>query len=613
MDIEQRQSDDRRADETASSAVSANSKPQRSFSANADWVRALQRTVAITSTSRRTICDVVAEVARKHGARPALIGVAETLTYADLSARADLYAGWARGQGLAKGDRVALMLANQPDYPAIWIGLARIGVVTALINTQLVGDGLAHSLSLAEAKHLVVGAEMVHALQGLDYAGAVWIHGADHRAYPRIDTFFEDSGDFAPETDAPCAVSLQDPALLIYTSGTTGLPKAAHVSHYRVMMWSEWFAGILDAGPDDRLFNCLPMYHSIGGVVAVGAMLAAGGAVVVRDGFSASRFWPDVTATGATIFQYIGELCRYLLGYPAPAVPHKLRLCVGNGLRADIWERFAERFAIPRIIEFYAATEGSFSLFNLEGHPGAIGRVPRFLVHRSPVALVRFDHEAERPIRDAEGRCLRCPPGEVGEAIGMIAHSAAGLATRFEGYTSEVETARKVLCDVFAPGDMWFRTGDLMRQDEAGFFYFVDRIGDTFRWKGENVATCDVADAIGASVGVLDVAVFGVAVPHADGRAGMAALVVGPQFDLAQFRRHLGARLPRFARPVFLRICGAMNATGTFKTKKQDFVRDGFDPARISDALYVDDEASATYVPVNAARFADIDSGRMRL
>ena len=333
----------------------------------------------------------------------------------------------------------------------------------------------------------------------------------------------------------PCSVddvALHDAALLIYTSGTTGLPKAAHVSHYRIMMWSEWFAGIMDATPDDRLYDCLPMYHSIGGVVAIGAMLAAGGAVIVRDGFSASRFWPDVVATQATIFQYIGELCRYLLTAPEShtVTRHRLRLCIGNGLRADVWEGFAQRFAIPRIIEFYAATEGSFSLFNLEGKPGAIGRIPRFMAHRSPAALVRFDYETESPVRDEAGLCVRCAPGETGEAIGMIARDPASLATRFEGYTSAAETSRKILHDVFKSGDMWFRTGDLMRQDAAGFFYFVDRIGETFRWKGENVATSDVADAIGSCPGVLDVAVYGVAVPFADGRAGMAAVVTAAGF-----------------------------------------------------------------------------------
>ncbi len=582
-------------------------------SANGDWVRALQRTAAIAPTSTRTLAVVVSEAARDHGTEPALLGERDSLTYAELASRADLYARWARDRGLGKGDCVALMLDNQPDYAAIWLGLSGIGVVTALLNTQLVGDGLAHCLALSGARHLIVGAAHFETVSCLDFSGETWSHGADQPRLPRIETAIAALPDAPVRAADAVEVALHEPALLIYTSGTTGLPKAARVSHYRIMMWSEWFAGVTDATPADRLFNCLPMYHSIGGVVAIGAMLAAGGAVVLRDGLSASRFWPDIVATRATIFQYIGELCRYLLNAPGATPPHKLRLCVGNGLRADVWDAFTERFAIPRIIEFYAATEGSFSLFNLEGRPGAIGRIPRFMAHRSPVALVSFDYDTESPIRDAAGLCLRCKPGETGEAIGMIASDQSGLATRFEGYTSETETRRKILRDVFVPGDMWFRTGDLMRQDTAGFYYFVDRIGDTFRWKGENVATSDVADAIGACPGILDAAVFGVAVPHADGRAGMAALVTAPDFDPATLREHLVARLPRFARPVFLRIRTTMAMTGTFKLKKQALVRDGFDPNAITDTLYVDDPTASAYVRLDAARFARIASGATKL
>ena len=215
-------------------------------------------------------------------------------------------------------------------------------------------------------------------------------------------------------------VTIADPALLIYTSGTTGLPKAAYVSHRRVLEWSFWFAGLMDFGPDDRMYDCLPLYHSVGGVVATGALLVRGGSVLIRDKFSAQRFWDDVADRGCTLVQYIGELCRYLVN--APQHPkeraHRLRLACGNGLQADIWEKFQQRFAIPRILEFYAATEGNFSLYNVEGKVGAIGRVPSFLAHRFPLRLVRFDAVAAAPVRDARGFCIRCATNEIGEAIG---------------------------------------------------------------------------------------------------------------------------------------------------------------------------------------------------
>ena len=580
-------------------------------SANADWARALQRTAGVAPASTRTLARVVDENATRHGDRPALIGEASSLTFRDLAARSNRVSRWALAQGLAPGDRVALIMHNQPDYVAIWLGLSRVGVVTALINTQLVGAGLAHCLAVADSHLVIVDADRLPAVRAVSRGDApIWAHGGgspDRRLEPAIEAMPPDSlGD-----DRAPRVCLRDAALLIYTSGTTGLPKAARVSHYRIMMWSEWFAGIMDTTPDDRLFNCLPMYHSIGGVVAIGAPLVAGASIVVRKSFSASTFWDDVAASEATIFQYIGELCRYLSKGASEKPPrHSLRLCCGNGLRADLWEDFAARFAIPRIIEFYAATEGSFSLFNLEGKPGAIGRIPRFMAHRSPVALVRFDVASERPLRDANGFCVRCAPHEPGEAIGRVGEGD-GLATRFEGYTSAQESERKLLRDVFEPGDVWFRTGDLMKRDEQGFFSFVDRVGDTFRWKGENVATSEVGDVLRACPGVEEASVYGVAVPHAEGRACMAALVVAPDFDRDALRRHARANLPKYARPLFLRIRADLALTGTFKVQKADDVREGFDPALVRDPLYLDDGES--FRPLDDALYQTIVAGTLRL
>ena len=345
--------------------------------------------------------------------------------------------------------------------------------------------------------------------------------------------------------------SINDRALHIYTSGTTGLPKAANISHFRLLEWSYWFAGMMDTKPTDRMYNCLPLYHSTGGVVAVGALLVNGGSVVIRPSFSASRFWDDVIASECTLFQYIGELCRYLVNTPSQPreTAHQLRLCCGNGLQPDIWDTFQNRFNIPRILEFYASTEGNVSLYNCEGRTGAIGRVPRFLAHSFPVALIRSDETGE-PQRDGDGFCMRCETDEAGEAIGKIVGGAdAPHISQFEGYTDAGASDTKVLRNVFAAGDVWYRTGDLMRKDAAGFFYFVDRVGDTFRWKGENVSTAQVAQAICTCPGVRQAVVYGVAVPGTDGKAGMAAMVVDAAFDLAAFRQRLAASLPILCQP----------------------------------------------------------------
>src|SRR5262249_23891933 len=411
------------------------------------------------------------------------------------------------------------------------------------------------------------------------------------------------------------ALTIEDRALYIYTSGTTGMPKAANINHYRLMLASHGFAGIMDTRANDRLYDCLPMYHTVGGVVATGAMLINGGSTVLREKFSAREFWDDVTRWDCTLFQYIGELCRYLVNSPPHPreTAHRLRLACGNGLRPDVWPQFQQRFRIPQILEFYAATEGNVSLFNFEGKQGAIGRIPWFLAHRFPTKLVKFDVDAERPVRTPEGLCVPCAPNEIGEAVGKILKDPSRTGNRFEGYASAAETEKKILREVFERGEAWFRTGDLMRQDENGYFYFIDRVGDTFRWKGENVATSEVSETITTFLGVLLANVYGVAVTGRDGRAGMAALVVEHGFDFAAFREHLCTHLPEHARPLFLRLKTELAITPTFKQKKVDLVGEGFDPSRIHDPLYFNDAESRSFVPLDAALYARIQSGAVRM
>jgi fatty-acyl-CoA synthase len=335
---------------------------------------------------------------------------------------------------------------------------------------------------------------------------------------------------------------------------------------------------------------------------------------VLSDKFSAKTFWHDIVRFDCTLFQYIGELCRYLLKAPPSESEnrHRLRLACGNGLRSDIWEAFQARFALPQILEFYAATEGNFSLYNVEGRPGAIGRIPPLLAHRFPAAIVRLDLEAGTPVRTADGLCVACTRGEVGEAIGRIGTADEG-GGRFEGYTDKSETEKKILRNVFAQGDAWFRTGDLMKCDEAGFFHFVDRVGDTFRWKGENVATSEVNEAVADCPGVADATTYGVEIPGADGRAGMTAIVVGDEFDFAKLQDHLSRRLPAYAHPVFVRICAALDTTETFKQKKHQLAREGFDPLLVTDLLFYREPGSGAYRPIKAADHARILDGSVRL
>jgi fatty-acyl-CoA synthase len=337
--------------------------------------------------------------------------------------------------------------------------------------------------------------------------------------------------------------------------------------------------------------------------------------VVIREKFSARQFWDDVTRWDCTLVQYIGELCRYLVNaapHPREA-EHRIRLCCGNGLRTNVWNEFKSRFRIPQILEFYAATEGNMSLYNVDGKPGAIGRIPSYLVHRFPAALVKVDIETGQPLRDERGFCIRCAPNEVGQAIGRIGKGVSGAGGRFDGYTSQAETEKKILRDVFEARDAWFATGDLMRKDEQGYFYFVDRLGDTFRWKGENVATSEVAEAITAFPAISEANVYGVSIPETEGRAGMAALVLEGELDLAAFRSHLIDRLPPYARPLFLRVRAAMEVTATFKHTKAGLAAESYDPSRTEDRLYFDHPAQQAFVPLDESLYEEIQGGLVRV
>jgi fatty-acyl-CoA synthase len=573
------------------------------------WLRALAKTAAIGEQGI-TLPALLDRLAGEYDLAPALSSNESSMNYRQLRARCNQYAHFGLACGWMRGDVVALFMTNCADYVAVWLGLTRIGVEVALINSQLSGDVLAHSIAVVEPKAVIVGADL-----------AARYTEIRERLPKKIacsvapDAAVAAQSGESPRLGAAQIPTLDHTALYIYTSGTTGLPKAAKVSHYRVMQWSHWFAGMLDTRPSDRMYNCLPLYHSVGGVVAAFATLVNGGSVVIRPRFSATDFWRDVRDEGCTLFQYIGELCRYLVNSPHQAIEtqHGLRMACGNGLRPEVWTAFQSRFKIPRVLEYYASTEGNFSLYNCEGEVGAIGRIPPFLAGRLPVALLRFDIERGEPLRNSQGFCERCGADEPGEAVGLMPHSAAQRGGRFEGYADEEATRRKILRDVFEAGDAWYRTGDLMRRDARGFYYFVDRIGDTYRWKGENVSTAEVLSALTRSRGVVDGVVYGLQVPGADGRAGTAALIVNQDFDLAEFHAEVARRLPSYARPVFLRLLSSIEATGTFKPRKQDLVSGGFDPALVEDPLYFDDSRSQCYVPLDAALFAAIAAGRVRV
>ncbi|MBI1198343.1 MAG: long-chain-acyl-CoA synthetase [Phenylobacterium sp.] len=586
-----------------------------------DWrfLRGLNRTLgrvkSIARESPNLICDDLQAAVERWRERPAMTFEGRTVTYAELDGMANRYAHWAIGLNLRRGQTVALFMPNRLEYFAVWYGLSKVGVVTALINNQLSGPPLAHCLNLSGAAHVIVDAETSPVFetvrQRLDRPMHEWVLGPAHGDQRDLVQALKSCSQLPPDRAVREDMTAADTALLIYTSGTTGMPKAARVTHMRAQLYMRGFAGATGARLSDRIYVTLPLYHATGGLCALGAALLNGGSVVLRRKFSASHFWSDVVAEGCTMFVYIGELCRYLVNHePGPdETAHKIRLAFGNGLRPDIWPVMKQRFRIPDILEFYGSTEGNVSLFNFDGKEGAIGRAPKWLRKRFNIRLIQFDVDREEVIRGPSGLCVECGPGQVGQCVGKISGEAR---TEYTGYLDRQASEKKILRDVFERGDAWFATGDLMRMDAEGYLYFVDRIGDTFRWKGENVSTTEVAERLQAFEGVAQATVYGVPVEGADGRAGMAALVTEGPFDAKAFSAHVAQELPSYAQPLFIRVLPAMDTTGTFKIRKMDLVADGYDPAKVRGPLFFHDPKRG-YVRVTKLVYEKITTGAVKL
>lgn len=582
--------------------------------------RTLRRTLPIIKKPDGTIRDLAEKLADTYGDKIALISERETFTYRDWNERSNLYARWARTNHMQKGDVVALLMPNRPEYLSIWLGIAKVGGVTALLNTNLFGAPLAHCINVVNAKLIIVEASLVPQLETaatlLNADIRIVVHG-ENSVYERIDSEVETYARDNLTLSERVPLHINDKCVYIYTSGTTGMPKAANINHYRMQLAMHGYSAVTGAKATDRMYDCLPLYHTVGGVTAPGAVLTVGGSCVIREKFSAREFWADIVRNDCTMFCYIGELCRYLLNAPHSSHDslHKIRICYGNGLRPDVWTAFRDRFKIPAIREFYAATEGNVVLFNFDSKPGAVGRIPKWLERKFIIKIVQFDVEQEQPVRNADGHCIECPPNVVGEILGQILNDPDKPAARFEGYADEEASSKKILRNVFNPGDMWFRSGDLMRKDQQGYYYFVDRIGDTYRWKGENVATSEVSEAITGFSGLREANIYGVKIPGMDGRAGMAMLVVQSIeiFDFTGFYKHISDNLPEFAHPVFLRFSSGIDVTGTFKHRKVDLVKEGFDPRQVADPLYIADPASGTFIPLTEALYQRICAGELRL
>lgn len=553
----------------------------------------------------------VEESAQRFALRPCLYYGDQTYTYAQVNEEANRIAHAAHANGVRRGDVVGLCLENRPGFIFVWLGLAKVGATVAFLNTNVTGKTLAHALAAANTDKVVVGEECLQNFDCAELRGkaSYWLWADTERpaseALKSICDFdLSERARECPVSNPPAhwrdGLVAENPAVYIFTSGTTGLPKAAIVSHARWLITADVMQVTMAATPADCFYCFLPLYHGAASLSAVATALAAGASLALRRKFSRREFWNDVRRYQVSICQYVGEICRFLLIEPERADDraHSLRKMVGAGLSTEVWQKFVQRFGDLDIYEGWGATEANTNTINVDNKLGSCGRVPFW--EKTNLRIVRYDVENETYPRDANGFYLPCDTDEVGEAIGMVVDLPDVVAGRFEGYTSAEATDKKILRNVFAPGDAWWASGDLLRCDPEGYCYFIDRIGDTYRWNSENVSTVEVADNLSDFPGMDTLTIYGVQVPGHEGRAGMAAIVMGAgeNFDPKAFYALSAERLPRYAAPLFVRVNASADMTTTFKLRKVDLQREGYDAAVIGDPLYVRDDQAKTYVPL---------------
>lgn len=542
----------------------------------------------------------------------------QSFTYAQFNQWANRIAHHFLAQGLKRGDVVIVLIENRPELLVTALALGKIGVISALVNTSQTGKVLTHSVNLVQPKAMIIGDECLANVNevkaDLNVAAdqLYWFADAETQVKPgrapkglrNLAKEIQQQNSFNPASTQQNF--RQDGLFYIYTSGTTGLPKAAVFNNGRWMKAFGGFAYTFGLEKDDVLYATLPFYHATAMVICWSAVIAGGAALAIRRKFSASEFWNDIRYFNASAFGYVGELCRYLMEKPASEQDrqHRVKKIVGNGLRPSIWQPFKSRFGIETVAELYASSEGNVGFSNIFNFDNTVGFSPM------PYALVQYDKESEQPFRDKKGRMVKVKRGEVGLLIGEITDK-----TPFDGYTDSGKNSSCIFTDVFKKGDRYFNTGDLMR--EIGFRHaqFVDRTGDTFRWKGENVSTTELENIATTHPDIAEAVVYGVEIPNTNGRAGMAALTPhdGHDVNFETLLAHFKRELPAYAVPLFLRIKTAMETTGTFKYQKAGLKKDGFDPSQCNaEPIWVLLPGTQHYQPLDQRIYEGILAGNYR-
>ncbi|MDQ9831762.1 long-chain-acyl-CoA synthetase [Acinetobacter soli] len=550
----------------------------------------------------------------------ALLFEDERYTYQELNEWANQIAHYYLSLGARKGDVIAVMLENRSELLATVIALAKIGVTIALVNTSQTGKVLSHSINLVKPIALIFGDEVHHCIDeiraDLNINGDRFHWFADQATRQDVGTAphgyinLAEQIDHFPKFNPPTTHTVQgkDGLFYIYTSGTTGLPKAVIFTHSRWTLAYGTYGHVLDLNPDDVMYVTLPLYHATGIVVCWCGVIAGSATLALRRKYSTSAFWKDVQKFNASAIGYVGELCRYLMDAPATELDrsHRVTKMIGNGMRPNIWDKFKQRFGVDEILELYASSEGNVGFSNIFNFDNTVGFSP------TPYAVIAFDKEKNEPIRDKDGFCQKVKTGEVGLLVGKITRRSP-----FDGYTDPEKNKAVILKNVLKKGDAYFNTGDLVRDIGFRHAQFVDRLGDTFRWKGENVSTTEVENMLCEHDKIVEAVVYGVEIPHTNGRAGMAAITLADHAELNdQDLSHMASTfkkcLPAYAVPVFLRVQETVETTGTFKYQKNKLKEQAFDPNKTEERLLVLLPGESAYCDVTKDIFDNIQAYKYR-
>jgi citronellyl-CoA synthetase len=551
-------------------------------------LKALYHINTISSDTEVSLGDFFLKTVQKYPNNKLLYNNDNSWTYKEFNEWINRLANYLLSLGFKKGDTAVIHLENRPEVLALSMALAKIGGVASLLNSSQRNKPLIHSIHLSKPKLVLVGAELMDSyIEIQDEVNfpkdqvLVVPHEGNTEKFPFKDFDILAQSFSASEPKLDFKIKAKDICMLVFTSGTTGLPKAAVISHAR---WIKAYCGfglvLVQLEPTDIMYVPLPFYHSTAMMVCWTSVIAGGAAMVLKKKFSIRDFWPDIKKYNVTALGYVGELCKYLLNEPVHALEknNTLTKIVGNGMRPGIWMQFKDRFGIEKVGEFYASSEGNLAFFNIFNLNCTMGYTV------NDYAIVEYDRENETPIFDKNGFMQKVKKGGTGLLLGEINEKYP-----FDGYTEKDKTEKVIMRNVLKKGDAFFNTGDLVHYMGFKHTQFVDRLGDTYRWKGENVSTTEVEGIMGRFPGIAEAIVYGVEIPNNSGRAGMAKLILSESskgIDFAGLYEFMKKEMPPFAIPLFLRISDTTNTTSTMKYLKGPLKTEGYDCDKTSDSIY---------------------------